>query len=144
MRFPRGIKPFRGQLEMAPFLGVFFLLAVLLMFGSSLVFTPGVPIHLPETVELPGTSGPTISVAVDADGRFYVQNQVSDESRLKEKLQAAVDQSKEPLTLVIQADQEVKHGVLVRLELLARSAGLRTVLVATRPPTIPLATSGPL
>ena len=144
MRFPRGIKPFRGQLEMAPFLGVFFLLAVLLMFGSSLVFTPGVPIHLPETVELPGTSGPTISVAVDADGRFYVQNQVSDESRLKEKLQAAVEQSKEPLTLVIQADQEVKHGVLVRLELLARSAGLRTVLVATRPPTIPLATSGPL
>jgi biopolymer transport protein ExbD len=129
---------------MAPFLGVFFLLAVLLMFGSSLVFTPGVPIHLPETVELPGTSNPTISVAVDADGRFYIQNQISDEVRLKEKLQAAVDQSKEPLTLVIQADKDVKHGIVTRLELLARSVGLKDVLVGTRPPTIPLATSRPL
>jgi biopolymer transport protein ExbD len=144
MRFPRSIKPFRGQLEMAPFLGVLFLLAVLLMFGSSLVFTPGVPIHLPETAELPGTSNPTVAVAVDADGRFYIHNQISDEARLKEKLQSAVDQSKEPLTLVIQADKDVKHGVLVRLELLARSVGLREVLIATRRPTIPVPAPRPL
>jgi biopolymer transport protein ExbD len=144
MRFPRGIKPFRGQLEMAPFLGVFFLLAVLLLFSSTLVFTPGVPIHLPETVELPGTSNPTVSVAVDADGRFYIHNQISDEARLKERLQTAVDQSKQPLTLVIQADNEVKHGVLVRLELLARSVGLREILIATRPATIPMPAARPL
>ena len=37
MRFPRSVKPFRGQLELAPFLSVFFLLAILLLFGSSLV-----------------------------------------------------------------------------------------------------------
>jgi biopolymer transport protein ExbD len=140
MRFPRSIKPFRGQLEMAPFLGVFFLLAVLLMFGSSLVFTPGVRIHLPDTAELPGISSPTVSVAVDADGKLYIQNQLSDEARLKEKLQAAVDQSKEPVTLIIQADKEAKHGVVTRLELMARSVGMKDVLHATRPPTIPLAT----
>ena len=140
MKFPRSVKPFRGQLEMAPFLGVFFLVAALLMFGSSLVFTPGVPIHLPETVELPGISNPTISVAVDADGRLYIQNQLSDEPRLKEKLQAAVDQSKAPLTLIIQADKDARHGVVVRLELMARSVGIKEVLHATRPPTIPMAT----
>jgi biopolymer transport protein ExbD len=122
---------------MAPFLGVFFLLAVLLMFGSSLVFTPGVRIRLPESAALPGTSNPTISVVVDADGHFYIHNQISDEAHLKEKLQAAVDQSKEPLTLVIQADKEVKHGVLLHLELLASSVGLKEVLMATRPPPIP-------
>src|SRR5258706_12226010 len=101
MRFPRSIKPFCGQLEMAPFRSVVFLLAVLLMFGSSLVFTPGVPIHLPESAELPGTSNPTVSVAVDGEGHLYFENQVIDESRLKEKLLAAVDESNKPLTLVI-------------------------------------------
>ena len=144
MRFPRSVKPFRGQLELAPFLSVFFLLALLLLFGSSLVFTPGIPIHLPETAELPGTSNPTISVAVDADGQVYLDNQVTDEVHLRERLQAAAEQSKEPLTLVIQADKEVKHGVTVRLALLARSVGLKDVLIASRPPPIPMAAGRPL
>src|SRR5947209_18937323 len=101
MRFPRSIKPFRGQLEMAPFLSVLFLLAILLMFGSSLVFTPGIPIDLPESAELPGTANPTVAVAVDAEGHLYFENQIIDEPRLKEKLAAPVAQSKRPLGPVI-------------------------------------------
>src|SRR2546423_10724120 len=120
MRFPRSIKPFRGQLEMAPFLSVLFLLAILLMFGSSLVFTPGIPIDLPESAELPGTTNPTLAVAVDADGHLYFENQIIEEARLKERLASAVDQSKEPLTLVVQADQQVKHKYIFQLALLAR------------------------
>ena len=106
MRFPRSIKPFRGQLEIAPFISVAFLLSILLMFGSSLVFTPGIPVHLPDTAELPGTSNPTLTVAVDAGGHLYYDNQITDEAHLKEKLVAAVDQSKEPITLVVQMDQQ--------------------------------------
>lgn len=141
MRFPRTIKPFRGQLEIAPFLSVVFLLAVLLMFGTSLVFTPGIPIRLPESAELPGTSNPTVSVAVDAEGHLYFENQITDEPRFKEKLLAAVDLSKEPLTLVIQADGQVKWAALARLGLLARSVGVKDTLFATRPRVTPVATT---
>src|SRR6266850_6568426 len=133
MRFPRTIKPFRGQLEIAPFLSVAFLLAIFLLFGSSLVFTPGIPIHLPESAELPGTSNPTVAVAVDAEGHLYFENQIIDEPRLKEKLAAVVDQTKEPLTLVIQADKQVKHESTTRLALLARAAGIRDFYLGTRP-----------
>ncbi len=141
MRFPRSLKPFRGQLEIAPFLSVVFLLAIMLMFGSSLVFTPGIPIHLPETAELPGTSNPTLSVAVSGDGQLYFENQITDEARLKETLIAAVERSKEPLSLVIQGDKQVKFEVLVRLGLLARSARIKEVIVATRPQVIPISAS---
>jgi biopolymer transport protein ExbD len=143
MRFPRSIKPFRGQLEIAPFISVAFLLAVLLMFGSSLVFTPGIPVHLPETSELPGTSNPTLIVAVDAAGHLYYENQITDEARLKEKLVAAVDQSKEPITLVVQMDQQAAHGVTVRLGLLAREAGIRDLLYGVRPQTAPVPIQAP-
>ena len=138
MRFPRSIKPFRGQLEMAPFLSVLFLLAILVMFGSSLVFTPGIPIDLPEAAELPGTSNPTVAVAVDAEGHLYFENQIIDEPRLKEKLAAAVDQSKDPLTLVIQADKQVKHESTTRLALLARSAGIKDFYFGTRSRVAPV------
>jgi biopolymer transport protein ExbD len=123
---------------MAPFLSVVFLLAVLLMFGSSLVFTPGVPVHLPESAELPGTSNPTASVAVDGEGHLYFENQLIDESRLKEKLLAAVDESHEPLTLVIQADEQAKYRTLVRLGLLARALGIKDLHFATRPQVVPV------
>jgi biopolymer transport protein ExbD len=143
MRFPRTIKPFRGQLELAPFLSVAFLLAIMLMFGSSLVFTPGVPIHLPETAELPGTSNPTITVAVDAGGHFYYDNQITDESKLKEKLLAAVDQSKEPLTLVVQMDEQATQKTTVQLGLLAREVGIKDLLYATRPQATPVPIQAP-
>ena len=143
MRFPRSIKPFRGQLEIAPFISVAFLLAVLLMFGSSLVFTPGIPVHLPETAELPGTSNPTLTVAVDAAGHLYYANQITDEARLREKLTAAVDQSKEPITLVVQMDQQAAHGITVRLGLLAREAGIRDLLYGVRPQTAPVPIQAP-
>ncbi len=43
MRFPHNTKIFRGQLDAAPFVGVFFLLVIFLLFNSGLVFTPGIP-----------------------------------------------------------------------------------------------------
>jgi len=138
MRFPRTIKPFRGQLEMAPFLSVLFLLAILLMFGSSLVFAPGIPLDLPESAELPGTSNPSVAVAVDAEGHLYFENQIIDEPRLKEKLAAVVDQTKEALTLVILADRQVKNESTSRLALLARSVGIKDFYLGTRPAVVPV------
>ena len=65
MRFPHNTKIFRGQLDAAPFVGVFFLLIIFLLLNSGLVFTTGVRIRLPEGVNLPGTDQPTAVVAVD-------------------------------------------------------------------------------
>jgi biopolymer transport protein ExbD len=138
MKFPRHNKIFRGQLDAGPYAAVFFLLLIFLLLNSSLVFTPGVPIHLPEVANLPGTANPTVVVTVDESGQFYFQNQVNDEARLKEKLQAAVANANEPLTLIVQADQDVKYTTVVRLALLARQVGIKEALLATRPPAVPV------
>ena len=141
MRFPHHTKVFRGQLDAAPFLGVFFLLIIFLLLNSSLVFTPGVKISLPEAINLPGTDKPTAVVAVDADGHFYYENQVCDQPRLKKRLQAAVDRTPEPITLVVQADGKASVEALVQLSLLARAVGIREVLQAVRPPITPVPVS---
>jgi len=138
MRFPHHTKVFRGQLDAAPFLGVFFLLIIFLLLNSSLVFTPGVKILLPEAVNLPGTDKPTAVVAVDADGHFYYESQVCDGPRLKERLQATVERTPEPITLVVQADRKASVEALVQLSLLARAVGIREVLQAVRPPVTPV------
>jgi biopolymer transport protein ExbD len=141
MRFPHNIKVFRGQLDAAPFMGMLFVLILFLLLNSALVFTPGVPIHLPEAVNLPGVERPTAVVAVDESGQFYFENQLCDETRLKERLRPVVTRSREPVVLVIQADKAAKVEVLVRLGLLAQSLGIREMVQAVRPPVVPVPVS---
>ena len=138
MRFPHNTKIFRGQLDAAPFLGVMFVLVLLLVLASGFVFIPGVKIELPQGADLPGVSGPTAVVAVDTEGHFYFENQLCDEATLKQRLTAAVARSPQALTLVVQADKGAQVEVVnVRLPLLAREVGIRQMLQAVRPPSVP-------
>jgi biopolymer transport protein ExbD len=134
MKFTRNARIFRGQLDVAPFAAVFFLLVIFMMLGS-LVYTPGARLHLqlPQADGLPGTDKPTVSVAVDADGRLYYENQWIEESDLQGRLRAAAKKSPEPLTLVVQADKSVSYETCLRLALLARDAGIADALLATLP-----------
>ena len=137
MRFPHNTKIFRGQLDAAPFVGVFFLLVIFLLLASGMVFTPGVPIKLPEGVNLPGTDKPIAVVAVDGGGHFYFENQLCDEERLKQRLQSAVERSPQALTLVVQVDEEARAKVFMRLSVIARAVGIRDLHYAVRPPVVP-------
>ncbi len=132
MKFPRNTRLLRNPFDVAPFAAVFFLLAIFLMVAA-LLPTPGIPLQLPVAGDLPGTDKPSISVAVDAGGRFYFANQIVSEAQLKSTLAAAAKKTRDPLTLVIQADKTVTCEQLVRLTLLARDAGIQNALLATLP-----------
>lgn len=134
MRFPRNRQIFRGQLDIAAFAGVIFMLLIFVLLHSRLVFTPGVPIRLPEADELSGVIGHTIVVAVDASGQYYFDNQLTHERLLQRRIAEEVEKSREALTLVIQADKAVTWENLARLGLLARKAGVKDAVLAMRPP----------
>ena len=104
MRFPRNAKIFKGQLDAAPFAGVFFLLVLFLLLGA-MIYTPGVRIQLPAAADLPGTGQPTLGVALDANGQLFFDNQIIQPAELKARLQAAAKKSAEPLVLVVRADR---------------------------------------
>lgn len=134
MKFRRNARPLRSQLDAAPFAAVFFLLVIFMMLGS-LIYTPGarLELQLPRADGLPGVAGPPVSVAVDADGRLYYQNQWIEEKALRGELQEAARKAPEPLTLVVYADKSVSCERLTRLALLARDAGIPQALLAGLP-----------
>lgn len=138
MKFPRNARIFRGQLDIAPFAGVFFLLVIFLML-STLVYTPGgMPLHLPRTDELPGPDKPSVSVGVDARGRLYFQNLSIEEDALANKLHQAVTSSSQPLTLILQMDKAVTVDTEARLWSLARDVGISNLSIATLPRVFPV------
>ena len=147
MRFPRHARIFKGQLDAAPFAGVFFLVLIFLTFNSQLVFTPGVRVELPEAEGLPGTANPTITVVVAATGQFYFENQIIAEADLKQRLHAAAEKARTrqtQLTLVVMADKHTPNEVTFRLGEIAREAGIRELLQAVRERTAqPIASPKP-
>lgn len=132
MKFPRNARIFRGQLDATPFITVFFLLILFAVLGT-VVYTPGVRIELPAAEGLSAVEGPTVAVAIDANGRFYYKNQLTDSTSLVSRLRFAVTNCPEPLTLVVQADRNAKRESLDQLAIIARQAGIRELLLATLP-----------
>jgi biopolymer transport protein ExbD len=138
MKLPRNVKIFRGQLDAAPFISVFFLLALFLLLSSKLVFTPGVKIELPSFPDsLPGTSNPTIVAAIDKNGQVYFEDHLISQERFSQRLKELVSQSKEALTLEIQADAAVRLEAVAPVLVLARNAGVKEALIAGRSPLRP-------
>jgi biopolymer transport protein ExbD len=87
---------------------------------------------------LPGTDKPTVAVAVDSGGRYYYDNLLVQEKQLSGLLHQAVAGSGNPLTLIVYADRAVSTEMLVRLSMLARSAGITNGLLATLPRPTPV------
>ncbi|MCO5051278.1 MAG: biopolymer transporter ExbD [Verrucomicrobiae bacterium] len=134
MKFPRRRRLLRNPFDATAYAAVFFLLVIFVSLSSRL-YTPGVKIHLPAGADLPGTDKPTVTVAMDAAGRYYFQNQLIDTAALKNSLQQATQQASEPLTLVILTDEAVRYKNLQELQMLARTAGINDSLIATTPQT---------
>ncbi|MBM3839238.1 MAG: hypothetical protein FJ398_14975 [Verrucomicrobia bacterium] len=138
MKLPRNAKIFRGQLDAAPFAGVFFLLLIFLTLSSTLVFSPGIKINLPEVREpLGGSEGPTVVVAIDAAGMLYHDNQAKTEDKLRKDLAAAVQASREPPTLEILADKAARLEIAYRLMGFAEGAGFKAVHCVVRSQPLP-------
>ena len=132
MKFPRNVRTLKGPPDYAAFACVLFLLVMFIMLGP-VTYTSGLRVQLPVSGELPGTDQASVHLAVDAEGRLYFQNQEVTETELSLRLQAAVKQAGEPLTLVIQADKSVTIEQFTRLGTLARKAGIHDALQATLP-----------
>lgn len=138
MKFPRNAKLLRSPFDVAPFAAVFFLMVIFLLLAA-LLPVPGLSLQLPKfdvsglATDLPGTGKPTVAVAIDSNGRLFFSNQMVTESELTDQLHRTVIAAKSPLTLVIQADQFVRYGQLVRVALLARDAGIYNFILAAQP-----------
>jgi len=133
MKFPRHVKRICQPMDMAPFAGVFFILAIFLALNTMLVSTPGLRVQLPESADVAGITGPTAVVVVDAEGNLYFDKQTITEPALKERLKHEVSSVRGGLTLVVRADKSVRYQTLARLGLLARESGVRETLLATKP-----------
>ena len=147
MKFPRNAKIFRGQLDVAPFASVFFLLTIFMVFSSLLVSSPGVQIELPELAgtETTQVTLPKLDIAVNADGKIFFESQIVPPEALPERLAFAVSrfEGKAP-SLVLQADKNADLETLLQICRTAVEVGMKqTVWIGRDKPFPPPAETTP-
>lgn len=132
MRYKRNLKPLKNKLDGTAFSPLLILIILFLLIESSLIFKPGVSVQLPspQSVELPGITGPTLIVGIDRAGQCYFEGKIISGDLLLKQLIRAKEKNPDT-TLIIVSDKDARVEVLSSLSALTYQAGLQKILIAT-------------
>lgn len=120
------------RLGIAPLIDVVFLLLIFFMLTSHFDVASGIRIDLPRVAQkIYGDDEAKITLIIDPSGEVYFEGRRSDLKALEARLRDLVE--KQGLARVIlQADRDVRHGRIVEIMDLVKSAGVPTIIIAAR------------
>ncbi|QHE88487.1 ExbD/TolR family protein [Hydrogenophaga sp. BPS33] len=135
---PAGDRPM-SDINVTPLVDVMLVLLVIFIIAAPFMANR-LALELPRAevpASTPSTAESFVSVALDAQGRLFWNDEPMDEDALRQRLQEAARRN--PATeLQLRADTTVSYGRVVQLIGLAQTAGLSRIgFVADAPPTAP-------
>jgi len=132
MRF-RKKKEDDPRISIAPLIDVVFLLLIFFMVTSHYDIAAGVQIKLPKVTKKAATPDPDsrVIIIVDEEGNIYLDGKKIDMKSLKSRLSEDIKE-RGMLNLVLQADSDVRHGRVVEIMDMAKSAGINSIVIAAR------------
>jgi biopolymer transport protein ExbD len=129
MRF-RSVKKEEPTLGIAPLIDIVFLLLIFFMVTSHFDVASGVRIRLPQVAKMIyDHQDNKVTVVIDKSGQAYLEGQKIDMKVLGERLKKLVEE-KDLIQVVLQADRDVKHGIVVQAMDVAKTAGVRSIVIA--------------
>jgi len=132
MRFARKRQLEKGALDIAPLVDVVLLLLLFFMLTSSMVTQGGFKVDLPPTTaSIPAPDSPAV-VTIVASGEIFLGELAVGREGLGKEL-GRLRLGRIGGELVIQADREVRHGLVVEVMTRAREAGWESLAVMARP-----------
>ena len=120
-----------SEINITPLADVMLVLLIIVMLIAPLL-QQGVDLTLPEaanTTDKPENDGQT-TLAVTADGRFYVDMQESSETDMLNNIQAALDRKLERV-LLIKADQDAQYASVMSVLDRLQRAGIEDIALIT-------------
>ncbi|MFH1489249.1 MAG: biopolymer transporter ExbD [Pseudomonadota bacterium] len=131
MRFKRG-KEEEARLGIAPLIDIVFLLLIFFMVTSHFDVASGVRIRLPQVArKLYEPKKNRIILVIDKSGKTYLEGKGLERDVLQKTLEQLVSQ-KDLTHLILQADKDVRHGTVVTIMDLAKTAGVQSIIIAAQ------------
>ena len=120
------------RLGLAPLIDIVFLLLIFFMLTSHFDVASGVLIRLPKVAQrVQDLDEKRITVVIDSEGNPHLEGKRIELPKLSERLREIVNRQG-IVSLVLQADENARHGRVVQVMDLAKAAGVRTIIIAAR------------
>ena len=120
------------DINLTPLVDIVFILLIFFLITSTFVQSPGIDVNLPKASSSTETSqSQSIVITVDENGQLIYGGEVTDIGALSDTLKKLYKESPNH-QIVLQADEETNHGVVVEAMDAARAAGFRKLGIATQ------------
>jgi biopolymer transport protein ExbD len=117
---------------LTPFVDIVLNLLIFFAVTTQFDIASGVHIRLPAVAHIIKEQQENrIVVIIDASGQIYLEGKKLDPKMLGERLKTLVKE-KRSVQLVLQADKDVKHGIVVQAMDIAKSAGVQSIVIAAQ------------
>ena len=136
MRFP-ATAPKKARIEIIPMIDTMFFLLVFFMIATlSMTMQHGMPVNLPEASSTTDKISEPISLTISENGDLFYNKEMIILTELKARL-LGLRQGNEDPSIVINADEKVEHGIVVKVMDTVRLSGIHNMAIATKPETMP-------
>ncbi|UCF56311.1 MAG: biopolymer transporter ExbD [Deltaproteobacteria bacterium] len=120
------------RLSIAPLIDIVFLLLIFFMVTSHFDVASGVRIRLPKVAKrILNQEKNKITLVIDKSGQTYLEGKSVDMKTLQKRLETLVHE-KGMVQVILQADKDVRHGKVVQIMDLAKTAGAHSIIIAAR------------
>jgi biopolymer transport protein ExbD len=111
-------------------LDVVFILLIFFAVSTSFLYIGGINVNLPKAETTEETDAPAVEVALTKEGEIFINSRKVTLDALAESLRAAFEADSKTV-LVIQADKQSLHGLLVEIIDTGRLVGFERFAIAT-------------
>ncbi len=116
-------------INVTPMVDVVLVLLVIMMVSATYIASQSLKVSLPNTANSDGSASSLAAVTITKDkALFFNQKPVPDDTALAVELAKAAKAASD-LTLIVTADKEAPHGVVMHVMDLARTAGIHSFAV---------------
>lgn len=111
---------------------VMFMLMVFLMISTTFLEQQGIKLELPSAQTAAALEEKDYVLFVDKESKMFLNDRQVGLANLEEKIKEALPAMKNQ-SLVLKADQDVSHGVVVKVMDIAKRSGVKKLIIGTQP-----------
>lgn len=131
MQFRTRKKRSRVLINITSLIDVLFLLLIFLMVSSTFLEQPGIKLELPPAETAVVVDQEEFTLFVDKSGKLFLNNLEISMDGLEAKLKEALPGMKDG-SLILKADQDVSHGIVVRIMDSVKKSGVKKLVIGTK------------
>jgi biopolymer transport protein ExbD len=125
--------PKKIGLNITPLIDVLFILIIFFTVSSTFLEQPGIELKLPDAESSQTHTAQKVIIYVDKNEDIYLNDEPVNVNILVEYVQAKLAEQKDK-SVVLRADAEVDHGLIISIMDLLRKKGIYKIIISTEKP----------